>query len=104
MPAHFQQAAQAATHAAAQAAGIAEVHLLQEPVAAALAYGIGGGADGDTVLVFDLGGGTFDVRRVRCMPWRAGRPGAAARPGLLLAALTSSSCLACRGVQHPSGV
>jgi molecular chaperone DnaK (HSP70) len=31
-------------------------------VAAALAYGIGGGADGETVLVFDVGGGTYDVR------------------------------------------
>lgn len=35
---------------------------LQEPVAAALAYGINGGTDGDTVLVVDVGGGTFDVR------------------------------------------
>lgn len=61
VPAHFQQAQQGATHAAAQQAGIPAVQLLQEPVAAALAYGIHGGADGDTVLVFDVGGGTFDV-------------------------------------------
>lgn len=46
-------------------------YLLQEPVAAALAYGINGGTDGDTVLVFDVGGGTFDVRcaRKRCPVW-----------------------------------
>ena len=62
MPAHFSEAQLAATHAAAQQAGLRQVQLLQEPVAAALAYGIHGGTDGDTVLVFDVGGGTFDVR------------------------------------------
>ncbi|KAL4443559.1 hypothetical protein ABPG75_011296 [Micractinium tetrahymenae] len=61
VPAHFRQEQQGATHAAARQAGFAEVQLLQEPVAAALAYGINGGTDGDTVLVFDVGGGTFDV-------------------------------------------
>lgn len=61
VPAHFNQRQRGATLAAAEAAGIGTVHLLQEPVAAALAYGIHGGNDGDTVLVFDLGGGTFDV-------------------------------------------
>jgi molecular chaperone DnaK (HSP70) len=38
-----------------------EFDVAAEPVAAALAYGIGGAADGETVLVFDVGGGTFDV-------------------------------------------
>ncbi|KAL4447327.1 hypothetical protein ABPG77_007360 [Micractinium sp. CCAP 211/92] len=61
VPAHFRQEQQGATHAAAREAGFAEVQLLQEPVAAALAYGINGGTDGDTVLVFDVGGGTFDI-------------------------------------------
>lgn len=61
VPAHFKQEQQGATHAAARQAGFGEVQLLQEPVAAALAYGINGGTDGDTVLVFDVGGGTFDV-------------------------------------------
>ncbi|KAI3428105.1 hypothetical protein D9Q98_006488 [Chlorella vulgaris] len=61
VPAHFQQAQQGGTHAAATQAGIPQVQLLQEPVAAALAYGINGGTDGDTVLVFDVGGGTFDI-------------------------------------------
>lgn len=61
VPAHFRQEQQGATHAAARQAGFGEVQLLQEPVAAALAYGINGGTDGDTVLVFDVGGGTFDV-------------------------------------------
>lgn len=46
---------------------VPQVQLLQEPVAAALAYGINGGTDGDTVLVFDVGGGTFDVRQASGM-------------------------------------
>eukprot|EP00887_Chlorella_sp_A99_P001990 scaffold18.g1990.t1 len=61
VPAHFNQKQQGATLAAARLAGLPQVLLLQEPVAAALAHGIGGSTDGDTVLVFDLGGGTFDV-------------------------------------------
>ena len=61
VPAHFNPQQRGATLEAAKLAGIAAVHLLQEPVAAALAYGIDGGTDGETVLVFDIGGGTFDV-------------------------------------------
>lgn len=61
VPARFSSEQRGATLMAAESAGIEKVHLLQEPVAAALAYGIDGGTDGDTVLVFDLGGGTFDV-------------------------------------------
>ena len=61
VPAHFTPSQKQATINAAQIAGIHNVHLLQEPVAAALAYGIDGGTDGETVLVFDWGGGTFDV-------------------------------------------
>jgi len=61
VPAHFTSAQKDATIAAAELAGISKVHLLQEPVAAALAYGIDGGTDGETILVFDWGGGTFDV-------------------------------------------
>lgn len=61
VPAHFSASQKEATIRAAEAAGVDKVHLLQEPVAAALAYGIDGGTDGETVLVFDWGGGTFDV-------------------------------------------
>lgn len=61
VPAHFTGAQKDATIAAAELAGISKVHLLQEPVSAALAYGIDGGTDGETILVFDWGGGTFDV-------------------------------------------
>lgn len=61
VPAHFDHRQRGATQEAVNLAGIKTVHLLQEPVAAALAYGIDGGTDGETVLVFDIGGGTFDV-------------------------------------------
>ncbi|KAH7616496.1 putative Chaperone protein dnaK [Nannochloris sp. 'desiccata'] len=61
VPAHFDQRQRGATLEVVQLAGVSTVHLLQEPVAAALAYGIDGGTDGETVLVFDIGGGTFDV-------------------------------------------
>lgn len=61
VPAHFTPSQKQATIDAVRDAGVETVHLLQEPVAAALAYGIDGGTDGETVLVFDWGGGTFDV-------------------------------------------
>jgi len=61
IPAHFSVAQKQATLEAAQNGGVNIVHLLQEPVAAALAYGVEGGTDGETILVFDWGGGTFDV-------------------------------------------
>ena len=61
VPAHFSSQRKMATVDAATKAGIKNVHLRQETVAAALAYGINGGTNGETVLVFDWGGGTFDV-------------------------------------------
>ena len=66
VPAHFNRVHRQATLNAAAMAGlrpphVTGVHVLQEPVAAALAYGIDGGTDGDTVLVVDIGGGTLDI-------------------------------------------
>jgi hypothetical protein len=46
---------------AARLAGLQRVSLLQEPVAAAMAFGFGKPTEAETVLVFDLGGGTYDV-------------------------------------------
>lgn len=60
IPAYFNDEQKEATIAAGQMAGLQKVRLLREPVAAALAYGIKAEKD-QTVLVFDLGGGTFDV-------------------------------------------
>ena len=60
MPAYFDDDQCAATERAGRAAGLDKIKILHEPVAAAMVYGID--VDGDeTVFVFDLGGGTFDV-------------------------------------------
>uniref|UniRef100_A0A0E0PLI8 Uncharacterized protein n=1 Tax=Oryza rufipogon TaxID=4529 RepID=A0A0E0PLI8_ORYRU len=62
VPAYFNDAQRQATKDAATIAGLAVERILNEPTAAALAYGVGKeGAGGKNVLVFDLGGGTFDV-------------------------------------------
>lgn len=60
VPAYFDDAARAATLQAARLAGIDVLRLLNEPTAAALAYGLDKNTQG-TYLVYDLGGGTFDI-------------------------------------------
>jgi molecular chaperone HscC len=61
VPAYFLDQQRQATVEAAQIAGLKVERLLNEPTAAALAYGYRENADLNTLLVFDLGGGTFDV-------------------------------------------
>jgi molecular chaperone HscC len=61
VPAYFNQAQRKATQAAAQMAGLRVDRLLNEPTAAGLAYGLQERTEHSTFLVFDLGGGTFDV-------------------------------------------
>ncbi|MFO1493759.1 MAG: molecular chaperone HscC [Lysobacterales bacterium] len=61
VPAYFNQAQRRATKAAAELAGLRVERLLNEPTAAGLAYGLQESPDHTTFLVFDLGGGTFDV-------------------------------------------
>ena len=61
VPARFENAAREATRKAAEAAGLNVLRLINEPTAAALAYGLGHIADKSKVLVFDFGGGTLDV-------------------------------------------
>lgn len=60
VPAYFDDAQRQATKDAARLAGLNVLRLLNEPTAAALAYGLDNGAEG-TYVVYDLGGGTFDV-------------------------------------------
>ena len=60
VPAYFNDAQRQATKDAGQIAGLDVVRIINEPTAAALAYGIDSGKS-EKVLVFDLGGGTFDV-------------------------------------------
>lgn len=61
VPAYFSDAQRKATKAAGELAGIKVERLINEPTAAALAYGLESRADGSTFMVLDLGGGTFDV-------------------------------------------
>jgi molecular chaperone DnaK len=61
VPAYFDDAERTATKEAGQIAGLEVLRIINEPTAAALAYGLERGSEDETVLVFDLGGGTFDV-------------------------------------------
>jgi molecular chaperone DnaK len=60
-PAYFNDAQRQATKEAGQVAGLNVLRIVNEPTAAALAYGLDKGEHEQTILVFDLGGGTFDV-------------------------------------------
>lgn len=64
VPAYFDDAARAATRDAARIAGLEVLRLLNEPTAAALAYGLDAGAEG-VYAVYDFGGGTFDISILR---------------------------------------
>ena len=61
VPAYFNDAQRQATKDAGQIAGLNVLRIVNEPTAAALAYGLDKGDKEQTILVFDLGGGTFDV-------------------------------------------
>ena len=61
VPAYFDDAQRTATKEAGAIAGLEVLRIINEPTAAALAYGLNKGEEDETVLVFDLGGGTFDV-------------------------------------------
>jgi molecular chaperone DnaK len=61
VPAYFNNAQREATKDAGKIAGLNVVRIINEPTAAALAYGLDKEASDHTILVFDLGGGTFDV-------------------------------------------
>src|SRR5712675_1034551 len=60
-PAYFDDAQRQATKEAGQIAGLEVLRIINEPTAAALAYGLDKEGSDQTILVFDLGGGTFDV-------------------------------------------
>jgi molecular chaperone DnaK len=61
VPAYFEDAQRQATKEAGEIAGLNVQRIVNEPTAAALAYGLDKGETDQTILVFDLGGGTFDV-------------------------------------------
>jgi len=61
VPAYFNDAQRQATKEAGEIAGLNVLRIINEPTSAALAYGLDKGEKEQTILVFDLGGGTFDV-------------------------------------------
>jgi len=61
VPAYFNDAQRTATKEAGAIAGLNVLRIINEPTAAALAYGLDKSSQDETILVFDLGGGTFDV-------------------------------------------
>ena len=68
VPAYFADAQRKATIEAGNAAGLQVLRIINEPTAAALAYGLQKTAGTETVLIYDLGGGTFDVTVARITP------------------------------------
>lgn len=68
VPAQFNDAQRRATKEAALLAGFGEVTLVEEPIAAATFYGLQEGPADRTLMVFDLGGGTFDVTLLQTSP------------------------------------
>jgi molecular chaperone DnaK len=65
VPAYFGLLEKDATRKAGEIADLNVIGIVPEPVAAALQYGVTGSADGTTFLVYDLGGGTFDISLIR---------------------------------------
>ena len=65
VPAYFGLLEKDATRKAGEIAGLNVIGIVPEPVAAALQYGVNGSADGTAFLVYDLGGGTFDISLIQ---------------------------------------
>jgi molecular chaperone DnaK len=68
VPAGFGDVQRRATHAAALLAGLPDVQLAEEPIAAAVYYGLSGSGRDETLLVYDFGGGTFDATLLQASP------------------------------------
>ncbi len=68
VPAYFDDGQRQATRDAARLAGLDAVRIVNEPTAAALAYGIGRRGEPETIAIYDFGGGTFDVSILQVIP------------------------------------
>lgn len=75
VPAYFDDGQRQATRDAARLAGLDAVRVVNEPTAAALAYGIGRRGHAQTIAVYDFGGGTFDVSILQVIPESASGDG-----------------------------
>lgn len=71
VPAYFDDAQRQATRDAGRIAGLEVKRIVNEPTAAALAYGLGHGSKQETIAVYDLGGGTFDISILQIIPHEA---------------------------------
>lgn len=78
VPAYFDDAQRQATRDAGRFAGLDVVRIINEPTAAALAYGIGRSGEPETIAVYDLGGGTFDISILQIIPSEGAAGGAEA--------------------------
>jgi len=76
VPAYFDDAQRQATRDAARLAGLDVARIVNEPTAAALAYGFGQGRRAERIAVYDLGGGTFDVTILDIVPGETAGTGA----------------------------
>jgi len=76
VPAYFDDAQRQATRDAARLAGLEAVRIVNEPTAAALAYGLGQTRRAERIAVYDLGGGTFDVTVLDIVPGEEAGTGA----------------------------
>ena len=65
VPAHFNDAQRRATRSAGELAGLNVINIINEPTSAGLLYGLDNAKSNQTILVYDLGGGTFDVSILR---------------------------------------
>ena len=65
VPAHFNDAQRRATQKAGELAGLNVINIINEPTSAGLLYGLDNAKGNETILVYDLGGGTFDVSILR---------------------------------------
>src|SRR5947199_7046558 len=75
VPAYFNDSERTATITAGRLAGLNVLQIINEPTSAALAYGLDKLDDNQTVFVFDLGGGTFEVEIMRSEGHKLGRNG-----------------------------
>ncbi|TQM57557.1 Hsp70 protein, partial [Humibacillus xanthopallidus] len=102
VPAYFDDAERQATKEAGEIAGLNVLRIVNEPTAAALAYGLDKGKEDELILVFDLGGGTFDVSLSRWArtPRTASRRSRCARPTVTTTSVATTGTTCSSSTHH----